>query len=135
MNLHLIHFGHFESLPNDIWSMVNLKRKCVLLFYYFVHLKVNLEKKKQNKTKTKQKQKQTKSKKQKQISLVNLHPTLFSWPNCFGKEVYWWCILTQRFCLKGEHWWRLEVGTIKMPFDTCIKTATKISPILWLLFG
>ena len=34
----------------------------------------------------------------KQISLVNLHPTLLSWPNCFGKEVNWWWILNQRFC-------------------------------------
>ena len=37
-----------------------------------------------------------------------------SWPNCFGKEVNWWWILTLRFCWKGEQRWRLEVGRFKM---------------------
>ena len=40
-----------------------------------------------------------------------------SWPSCFRKEVNWWWILTQWFCCKGEHRWRLEVGRFKMPFD------------------
>ena len=29
-------FGHGESSPNNNWSMVNLERTCVLLFYYFL---------------------------------------------------------------------------------------------------
>ena len=29
-------FGHGESWPNNIWSMVNLERTCILLFYYFL---------------------------------------------------------------------------------------------------
>ena len=61
-------FGPGESSPNNIWSKVNLERTCVLLFYYFLYFKVNLDL-------------------QKQISLVNLHPTLF---------LRWW-ILTELF--------------------------------------
>ena len=34
-------FGHGESSPNNIWSMANLERMCVLLFYYFLYLKLN----------------------------------------------------------------------------------------------
>ena len=41
-------FGHGESSPNNIWSMVNLERTCVLLFYYFLCLKVNLDLEKTN---------------------------------------------------------------------------------------
>ena len=52
-------FGHGESSLNNVWSMVNLERTCVLLFYYFLCLKANLDL-------------------EKKISLVNLHPTLFS---------------------------------------------------------
>ena len=52
-------FGHGESSPNNISSTVNLERRCVLLFYYFLYLKVNLNLEKK--------------------SLVNLHPTLFLW--------------------------------------------------------
>ena len=62
VNLHLI----------NIWSMVNLERTCVLLFYYFLYFKVNLDL-------------------EKQFSLVNLHPTLFlRWwilTNYFGNEL------------------------------------------------
>ena len=36
-------FGHDESSPNNIWSMVNLERTWVLLFYYFLYFKVNLD--------------------------------------------------------------------------------------------
>ena len=36
-------FGHGESSLNNICSMVNLERMCVLLFYYFLCLKVNLD--------------------------------------------------------------------------------------------
>ena len=35
-------FGHGESSSNNCWSMVNLERTRVLLFYYFLYLKVNL---------------------------------------------------------------------------------------------
>ena len=34
-------FGHGESSPNNIWSMVNLERTCVLYFHYFFCLRVN----------------------------------------------------------------------------------------------
>ena len=44
---HLI-FGHSESSLNNIQSMVNLERTCVLLFYYFLCLKVNLDLEKAN---------------------------------------------------------------------------------------
>ena len=65
-------FGHGESSPNNIWSMVNLERTWALLFYYFLCLKGNLDL-------------------ETQISLVNLHSTLFLW---------WW-ILTQLFRKRG----------------------------------
>ena len=48
MSLHLIYFKHVESLPSNIWSMVNLEWTGVLLFYYFVYLKVNLDLEKTN---------------------------------------------------------------------------------------
>ena len=35
--------GHDESSPNNILSIVNLERTCVLLFYYFLCFKVNLD--------------------------------------------------------------------------------------------
>ena len=41
-------FGHDESSPNNIWSMVNLEQTCVLLFYYFLYFKVNLDLEKTN---------------------------------------------------------------------------------------
>ena len=72
-------FGHGESSLNNIWSMVNFERTCILLFYYFLCLKSESWPRK-NKS-----------------ALVNLHPTLFSW---------WW-ILTQLFWKKwidGESW-------------------------------
>ena len=66
--LRCANFGIGESSPNlflnmispsKMWSTVNLEWTGVLLFYYFVYLKVNLDLKNQ-------------------IRLVNLHPTLFS---------------------------------------------------------
>ena len=36
-------FGLGESSSSHILNMVNLKRTCVLLFYYFLCLKVNLD--------------------------------------------------------------------------------------------
>ena len=73
-------FGHGESSPNNIWSMVNLGRTCVLLFYYFLCLKVNLDLAKNK-------------------SAWWIFTQLYfrggeSWPNYFGKEVNWWWILT-----------------------------------------
>ena len=41
-------FWHDESSPNNNWSMVNLERTCVLLFYYFLYFKVNLDLEKTN---------------------------------------------------------------------------------------
>ena len=41
-------FRHGESSLNNIWSMVNLERTCVLLFYYFLCLKANLDLEKTN---------------------------------------------------------------------------------------
>ena len=41
-------FGHCESSLNNIWSMVNLERMCILLFYYFLCLKANLDLEKTN---------------------------------------------------------------------------------------
>ena len=34
--------GHGESSLSNFWSMVNLERTCVLLFYYFLCLRANL---------------------------------------------------------------------------------------------
>ena len=84
-NLHLIYFLIW-LIFTYIWSMVNLEQTDVLLFYYFVYLKVNLDLEK--------------------ISLVNPHPTSFfaavnldpadiekrwiageSWPNCYLEKV------------------------------------------------
>ena len=106
-----IHFGTGESWPflskdkvnlHLTICMVNLKLTCVLLFYYFLYLKVNLDMEK------------------KQISLVNLNQLYFavvnldpiilekrwidgeSWPNDFVEKVN-----------RGED----EVGRLKMPFD------------------
>ena len=66
-------FRHGESSLNNIWSMGNLKRTCVLLFYYFLCLKANLDLEKTN-------------------QLGESSPTLFS---------RWW-ILTQIFWKRGE---------------------------------
>ena len=41
-------FGHCESSLTNIWSMVNLGRTCVLLFYYFLCLKAYLDLEKTN---------------------------------------------------------------------------------------
>ena len=35
VNHHLFIFGHGESLPNNIWSMVNLEQTCVFCFTIF----------------------------------------------------------------------------------------------------
>ena len=41
-------FGHGESSFNNIWSIVNVQRTCVLFFYYFLCLKANLDLEKTN---------------------------------------------------------------------------------------
>ena len=43
-----INIGIGESSPNNIWSMVNLERTCVLLLYCFLYFKVNLDLEKTN---------------------------------------------------------------------------------------
>ena len=96
-------FGLGEYSPNNIWSTVNLERIFVLLFYYILCLKVNLDL-------------------EKQISLVNLHPTLF---------LQWW-ILTQLFWKRGELMVNLNLTILfkrwtevktwgGCPFGACIK--------------
>ena len=80
-------FGLRESSPNNIWSMVNLERTCVLLFYYFLCLKVNLDKEK-----TKQ---LGESLPNFIFAVVNLDPIILekrwidgeSWPNDFVEKV------------------------------------------------
>ena len=68
-------FGLGEFSPNNIWSTVSLERTFVLLFYYFLCLKTNLDLEKN------------------QINLVNLHPTLFS---------RWWTLIQFFFWKRGE---------------------------------
>ena len=73
-------FGNGESSLNNIWSMVNLEPTCVLLFYYFLCLKANLDLEKNK-------------------SAWWIFTQLYfrggeSWPNYFRIEVNWWWILT-----------------------------------------
>ena len=88
-------FGHDESSPNNIWSMVNLERKCVLLLYYFLYFKVNLDLEKTNNL--------GESSPNFIFAVVNLDPIILenrwidgeSWPNDFvekvnrGKDLKW----------------------------------------------
>ena len=72
--------GHGESSLNNTWSMLNLDRTYVSLFYYFLCLKANLGLEKNK-------------------SAWWIFTQLYfrggeSWPNYFGKEVNWWWILT-----------------------------------------
>ena len=73
-------FGHGEFSLNNIWSMVNLERTYMFLFYYFLCVKVNLDLEKNK-------------------SAWWIFTQLYfcggeSWPNYFGKEVNWRWILT-----------------------------------------
>ena len=78
-------FGHGESSMNNFWSMVNLERAWVLLcfiimFYYFLYLKVNLDLEKNE-------------------SAWWIFTQLYfrvgeSWLNYFWKELNWWWNLT-----------------------------------------
>ena len=80
-------FGQGESSPNNIWSMVNLERTCVLLFYYFLCLKVNLDLEKTNQL--------GESSPNFIFAVVNLDPIILekrwidgeSWPNDFVEKV------------------------------------------------
>ena len=80
-------FGHGESSLNNIWSMVNLRRTCVLLFYYFLCLKVNLDLEKTNQL--------GESSLNFIFAVVNLDPIILekrwidgeSWPNNFVEKV------------------------------------------------
>ena len=80
-------FGLGESSPYDIWSIVNLERTCVLLFYYFLCLKVNLDLEKINQF--------GESSPNFIFAVVNLDPIILekscidgeSWPNDFVEKV------------------------------------------------
>ena len=106
-------FGYGESSPNNIWSMVNLKRTCVLLFYYFLYLKVNLDLEKTNQL--------GESSPNFVFALVNLDPIILvkrwidgeSWPNDFVEKVN-----------RGKD--LIEVGRFKMSFDASIKANPKL---------
>ena len=88
VNLHLsFFFWHGESSPNDVWSMVNLERTCVLLLYYFLYFKVNLDLEKTNQL--------GESSPNFVFAVVNLDPIILemrwidgeSWPNDFDEKV------------------------------------------------
>ena len=106
-------FGHDGSSPNNIWSMVNLERTCVLLFYYFLCLKVNLDLEKS-------KSAFCESSPNFIFAVVNLDPIVLekrwidgeSWPNDFVEKVNWgedlrWvgsrCPLTRALTSKTIH--------------------------------
>ena len=80
-------FGHEESSLNDIWSMVNLERTFVLLFYYFLCLKANVDVGKINQL--------GESSPNFIFAVVNLDPIILenrwidgeSWPNDFVEKV------------------------------------------------
>ena len=80
-------FGPDESSPNYIWSKVNLERTCVLLFYYFLYFKVNLDLEKTNQL--------GESSPNFIFAVVNLDPIILetrwidgeSWPNDFVEKV------------------------------------------------
>ena len=80
-------FGHSESSLDNIWSMVNLERTCVLLFYYFLCLKANLDLEKSNPL--------GESSPNFIFAVVNLDPIILekrwidgeSWPNDFVDKV------------------------------------------------
>ena len=80
-------FGHGESSLDNIWSMVNLERTCVLLFYYFLCLKANRDLEKTNQL--------GESSPNFIFKVVNLDPIIWekrwidgeSWPNNFVAKV------------------------------------------------
>ena len=105
-------FGHGESSLTSIWSMVNLERTCILLFYYFLFLKANLDLEKTNQL--------GESSPNFIFAVVNLDPIILekrwidgeSWPNDFvekvnrGEDLRWVgsrCPLTHAL-VKMEEW-------------------------------
>ena len=52
---------------------------------------------------------------------LTLLPGGESLPDCFGKEVNWWRVLTQRFWWNGEQRWILGEGWFKILNDGCIE--------------
>ena len=76
-----------ESSLNNMWSMVNLERTCVLLFYYFLCLNANLDLEKTNQL--------GESSPDFIFAVVNLDPIILekrsiygeSWPNNFVEKV------------------------------------------------
>ena len=104
-------FWHGESSLNDIWSMVNLERACVLLFYYFLCLKENRDLEKTNQL--------GESSPNFIFTVVNLDPIIWekrwidgeSWPNNFvakvnrGEDLRWVgsrCPLKRALILKEQ---------------------------------
>ena len=79
--------GHGESSLNNVWSMVNLERTCILLFHYFLCLKANLDLEKTNQV--------GESSPKLYFRGVNLDPIILekrwidgeSWPNNFVEKV------------------------------------------------
>ena len=82
-------FALGESSLNNVWSMVNLERTCVLLFYYFLCLKANLGLEKTNQL--------GESSPNFIFAVVNLDSIILekrwidgeSWPNNFIEKVNW----------------------------------------------
>ena len=80
-------FGHGESSLTNIWSLVNLERTCVLLFYYFLCLKAKLDVENTNQL--------GESSPNFIFAVVNLDPIILekmwidgeSWPNDFVEKV------------------------------------------------
>ena len=80
-------FGNCKSSPNYFWSMVNLEWTCILLFYYFLYMKVNLDLEKSKQL--------GESSPNFIFTVVNLDPITLekrwidgeSWPNDFVKKV------------------------------------------------
>ena len=104
-------FGLGESSPNNIWSIANLERTCVLLFYYFLCLKANLNLEKPNQL--------GESSPYFIFAVVNLDPNILekrwiggeSWPNNFvekvnrGEDLMWVgsrCLLTRALVLRDK---------------------------------
>ena len=87
VNLNLFYSWTSESSPNNFWSMVNLEWMCILLFYYFLCLKVNLDLEKTNQL--------GESTPNFIFAVVNLDPIILekrwidgeSWPNNFAEKV------------------------------------------------
>ena len=126
-------FGHGESSLNNIWSMVNLERMCVLLFYYFLCLEANLDLEKTNQL--------GESSLNFIFAGLNLDPSILekrwidgeSWPNNFfekvnrGEDLRWVgsrCPLTRALVLIPRK--------LKLCMKTRLKGVLHPWPVLWL---